>query len=212
MDNNSVWNCTMGSWILAVSGGFLIAGLLYFVGDWRAVQAIAIGVVGLLLLGVFLTQAICGENAWGAHPDTSGPLEESDASATAMPAAAVSAPAAKKAAPKKAAPKKAAAKKPATKAAPKKATKPKPPVLFKSRPEQVDDLKLISGVGPKLETTLHDIGVYQFAQVANWKKADIATVDDKLKFKGRIERDDWVAQAKILAKGGDTEFSAKKRK
>jgi NADH-quinone oxidoreductase subunit E len=84
--------------------------------------------------------------------------------------------------------------------------------LFTKRPAQVDDLKLISGVGPKLEKTCHEIGVYQFAQVANWKKADIKTVDDKLSFKGRIERDEWVKQAKILAKGGETAFSKKSKK
>lgn len=119
---------------------------------------------------------------------------------------------ASKPAAKKATPKKTAAKKPAAKkAAPKKAAA-KPPVLYTKRPSQVDDLKLISGVGPKLENTCHEIGVYQFAQIANWKKADIATVDDKLSFKGRIERDEWVKQAKVLAKGGETEFSKKKKK
>lgn len=190
------------SWLLAAFLGVAAALLLYFMADWRAVQAIAIGILVLLLLGIFLTQAMCGDNAWGAVP-ASDDEKAAALAAEKMAASAVSAPAAKKAAPKKA-----AAKKPAAK----KAAKPKPPVLFESRPDEVDDLKLISGVGPKLEGTLHKVGVYQFAQIANWKKADIATVDDKLSFKGRIERDDWVKQAKILAKGGDTEFSAKKRK
>ncbi|GLQ34780.1 hypothetical protein GCM10007939_10630 [Amylibacter marinus] len=117
-------------------------------------------------------------------------------------------PAAKKPAAKKPAAKKPAAKKPAAK----KPAAEKPPVLYTERPDQVDDLKLISGVGPKLEATCHDIGVYQFAQIANWKKADIATVDDKLSFKGRIVRDEWVKQAKVLAKGGETEFSKRKKK
>ena len=65
---------------------------------------------------------------------------------------------------------------------------------------------MISGVGPKLEGVLNDLGVYQFSQVASWKKADIAYVDERLKFKGRIERDDWVKQAKALAKGGAEEY------
>ncbi len=114
--------------------------------------------------------------------------------------------AAKKPAAAKAAPKaKAAAAKPATK----KATAAK---FYTKAPAKVDDLKLISGVGPKLEKTLNDIGVYKYDQVAAWKKADIKKVDDQLKFKGRIERDNWMKQAKVLAKGGDTEFSKKKRK
>lgn len=114
-------------------------------------------------------------------------------------------------APKKsAAAKKPVAKKPAAKkTAMKKAAAEK---FYAKPPADIDDLKLISGVGPKLEATLNEIGVYQYAQVAAWKKADIKTVDDQLKFKGRIERDDWMAQAKILAKGGETDFSKKKRK
>ena len=79
-------------------------------------------------------------------------------------------------------------------------------------PEGADDLKLISGVGPKLEQTLNDLGIYRFAQVADWGPSDIAWVDNRLKFKGRITRDDWMSQAKILAEGGETEFSARKKK
>ncbi|MDX8481334.1 NADH-quinone oxidoreductase subunit E [Mesorhizobium sp. VK24D] len=74
------------------------------------------------------------------------------------------------------------------------------------RPTAVDDLKLISGVGPKIETTLHSIGIYTFAQVAAWKKAEREWVDGYLNFRGRIERDDWVKQAKALAKGGVAEY------
>ncbi len=86
------------------------------------------------------------------------------------------------------------------------------PLLYSSAPsEGADDLKLISGVGPKLEQTLNDMGVYRFAQVAIWGPKDIAWVDDRLRFKGRIERDDWMSQAKILAEGGETEFSKKKK-
>ncbi|WLS01983.1 NADH-quinone oxidoreductase subunit E [Shinella oryzae] len=74
------------------------------------------------------------------------------------------------------------------------------------RPATVDDLKLISGVGPKIEGTLHELGIFTFAQVASWKKAEREWVDGYLNFKGRIERDDWVKQAKALAKGGEAEY------
>lgn len=74
------------------------------------------------------------------------------------------------------------------------------------RPAAVDDLKLISGVGPKIEETLHSLGIFTFAQVAAWKKAEREWVDGYLNFKGRIERDDWVKQAKALAKGGVAEY------
>lgn len=74
------------------------------------------------------------------------------------------------------------------------------------KPARPDDLKLISGVGPKLEGVLNGLGIYTWAQVASWKKAERDWVDNYLKFKGRIERDDWVKQAKALAKGGAAEY------
>jgi NADH-quinone oxidoreductase subunit E len=72
------------------------------------------------------------------------------------------------------------------------------------RPETPDDLKLISGVGPKLEQVLNGLGVWTYAQIADWKAEEVAWVDDYLQFKGRIDRDDWVSQARTLAKGGQT--------
>ena len=66
------------------------------------------------------------------------------------------------------------------------------------KPARPDDLKLISGVGPKLAGVLHSLGIYTFAQVAAWKKAERDWVDGYLKFHGRIERDDWVKQASRL--------------
>ena len=74
------------------------------------------------------------------------------------------------------------------------------------RPAQVDDLQLISGVGPKIEGILHSLGIYTYAQVASWKKAERQWVDGYLKFHGRIEREDWVKQANALAKGGEAEY------
>ncbi|MEM7067365.1 MAG: NADH-quinone oxidoreductase subunit NuoE [Pseudomonadota bacterium] len=74
------------------------------------------------------------------------------------------------------------------------------------KPNTPDDLKLISGVGPKLEGVLNGLGIYTFAQVSKWRKAEREWVDGYLKFKGRIERDDWVKQAKALAKGGVEEY------
>ena len=75
-----------------------------------------------------------------------------------------------------------------------------------SKPKTPDDLKLISGVGPKLEGVLNGLGVWTFKQVSEWKKAERDWVDDHLRFKGRIERDEWVKQAKALAKGGEAEY------
>ncbi|WP_075288695.1 NADH-quinone oxidoreductase subunit E [Pararhizobium arenae] len=75
-----------------------------------------------------------------------------------------------------------------------------------ARPAAVDDLKLISGVGPKIEGILHELGIFTYAQVAGWNEAERAWVDGYLNFKGRIDRDDWVRQAEALAKGGEAEY------
>ena len=109
----------------------------------------------------------------------------------AVAAAAAAAPAKKKAAPKKEEAPKAEAKPAPKKEAPKKAA-PKAEA-------GADDLKKLSGVGPALEKKLHEAGVTSFAQIAAWGPEEIADMDDKLSFKGRIERDGWVEQAKALA-------------
>ena len=71
--------------------------------------------------------------------------------------------------------------------------------LFTSMPVQVDDLKRIQGVGPKLERMLNDMGIYQFKQISEFNAQDVKWVDDHLTaFKGRISRDNWVAQAHKL--------------
>lgn len=68
-------------------------------------------------------------------------------------------------------------------------------------PAGADDLKVLSGVGPALEKKLHEAGVTTFAQIAAWTEADVAAMDEKLSFKGRIEREGWIEQAKELTKG-----------
>ena len=74
------------------------------------------------------------------------------------------------------------------------------------KPAAVDDLKMISGVGPKIESTLHSLGIYTFAQIAEWNDDHRAWVDGYLNFKGRIDRDEWVKQAEALARGGIDEY------
>jgi NADH-quinone oxidoreductase subunit E len=89
----------------------------------------------------------------------------------------------------------------------------KPETLKKARAAGADDLKMIKGVGPKLETMLNGMGFYHFDQVANWGAEEVAWVDQNLEgFKGRVSRDDWVAQAVKLAAGEETEFSKRASK
>lgn len=74
------------------------------------------------------------------------------------------------------------------------------------RPDTPDDLKLISGVGPKIESILHGLGIYTYAQIAAWQENERNWVDGYLNFRGRIDRDDWVRQARALADGGEAEY------
>lgn len=88
-------------------------------------------------------------------------------------------------------------------------TSKKPRTMKAPRKSGADDLKQLKGVGPKLEGVLNGLGFWHFDQIAKWGADEIAWVDDQLSFKGRIERDGWVEQAKILADGGETAFSSK---
>lgn len=102
----------------------------------------------------------------------------------------------KAAAPKKASSKKAEAK---TEAAPK--ADAKKAAETEAKADFKDDIKQIGGVGPALEKKLADLGVTSLTQIAEWTADDIARIDEELSFKGRIERDDWVGQAKALISG-----------
>ncbi|WP_323770116.1 hypothetical protein [Antarctobacter sp.] len=86
----------------------------------------------------------------------------------------------------------------------------KPAMLDGPRAGGADDLKQVKGIGPKLEKLCNTLGIYHFDQIANWTDQEIAWVDANLEgFKGRVSRDQWVAQAKVLAEGGQTEFSSR---
>ncbi|MEM9279722.1 MAG: hypothetical protein AAGA76_14215 [Pseudomonadota bacterium] len=87
---------------------------------------------------------------------------------------------------------------------------PKPKTAKAPKPAakaQKDDLKRIRGIGPQNETRLNSIGVTSFAQIAAWSKEEQRETGERLSFPGRIEREEWVKQAKVLASGGETEFA-----
>lgn len=69
------------------------------------------------------------------------------------------------------------------------------------------DLKRIRGIGVLIEKKLHSLGITSYEHIANWTASDIDRISQTLDFKGRIERENWVEQARILAAGGQTEFS-----
>lgn len=127
--------------------------------------------------------------AGGAVPATATPVSAPATEKTKVP---LKEPATKKAAP---------AKIEAPAAAPV-SDQAKPELLKKPRTGKGDDLKLIWGVGPKLEKMLQKMGIYHFDQIAGWTADNLAWVDQNLDgFKGRAERDDWIGQSKKLASG-----------
>lgn len=132
-------------------------------------------------------------------------------------------PAVKKPAAKKASlPKKASAAKKAsapeettasTKATSKKSAKPKAQKTTPSGPppagSKADNLKLIKGIGPQNEARLQAFGVTRFSNIAEWTAEDATEWGERLAFPGRIEREDWIGQAKVLAQGGSTDFASR---
>jgi NADH-quinone oxidoreductase subunit E len=83
----------------------------------------------------------------------------------------------------------------------------KPAGLSAPRGGKADDLKVIEGVGPAMEKLLNEHGIYHLDQIAGWGPAEVAWMDGNLKgFKGRVTRDKWVAQAKLIGEVGMEEF------
>jgi predicted flap endonuclease-1-like 5' DNA nuclease len=196
-------------WVIGAAAGLVGFGVLVVVGGFDLFPAAAIGAVVAAGAGLVLGMP------WGASspgplpvPAAAKPAGHTPAEAHAAPVATVATPAAFVAAPMPAAEPKPAAQaaaKPAAKAAPKpKAPKPAGPERLKApRKGKADDLKEIEGIGPAMEKLVNSLGFYHFDQIAKWTDADVAVVDAEMQnFKGRITRDKWVAQAKIIVAEG----------
>jgi NADH-quinone oxidoreductase subunit E len=76
-----------------------------------------------------------------------------------------------------------------------------PPSSLSAPEGEPDDLKRISGIGPGIEKTLHELGIYHFWQIAQFTPDNVAWIDQRLRFRGRIAREDWMGQARRLASG-----------
>jgi predicted flap endonuclease-1-like 5' DNA nuclease len=225
---NAPW---LGGFLIGAAAGLVAFGALVVIGKFDLTPAAAIAGVVALLAGLVLgmpwgaadkarfqrAPALAPAHA-PVTPVASPRAAESVAEA--MPAAFVSAPQPAEPAPASAAAPKAAAK-PAAKAAPKPKAAPKadakpkaaakPKVakpaglvrLTAPRNGKADDLKEIEGIGPALEKLVNGMGFYHFDQIASWSDADVALVDGEMtNFKGRITRDKWVSQAKIIVTEG----------
>ena len=84
-----------------------------------------------------------------------------------------------------------------------------PVLLTEAREGGKDNLQLIKGVGQVLEPLLNETGIYHFDQIANLSSEEILWLDNSMSFPGRIEREEWISQAKDLAEGKETEYSAR---
>lgn len=237
MSKTANWTvCQIVCWALsAVAGIAVIVGTSGSVGIIGALMA---GIAVAIFLGLVFTRLVCTDEApvagavaggaigklMGTEPAGAGtPAQASGTTAPKAEAAASAAPKPKPEAAKPAPVAKAAASAPQPAApAPEAAPEPgddkdggdsadigtKPAALSAPKGGKADNLKEIKGVGPKLESLLHEMGFYHFDQIASWGKDELAWMDANLKgFKGRASRDNWVEQAKVLAAGGETEFS-----
>ena len=82
------------------------------------------------------------------------------------------------------------------------------PLMLAAPNGAADNLKLIKGVGPKNEQVLNGLGIYHFHQIADWSPEHAVWISHHMAFPGRVERENWIAQAILLAAGLDTEHSA----
>jgi len=211
--SNQAQNSTKSVGIIAAGIGFVVFLILLVIGNFSFFGALFLALLVGIAVAFYLSRR---SNDPASAPDATLAKSTEPASAPAASAAASSDPA--------------PAPKPAP--APSAATEPetdveapdldfdgdgviegtnegtRPATLGGPRDGKADDLKKIKGVGPKLEVLLNRLGFYHFDQVASWTSDEAAWVDANLEgFKGRVGRDDWVSQAKLLASGGATEFS-----
>lgn len=200
--------CTLGSWALAAGAGLLVFVLLLVLGGWGFIGAVFAAGAVFVVLGLVFGWMFCRE-----LPPARGP---GNIDTPAAPSAASSALKSATPAPTPTAPKADATPAPVASAASPApetlvaahADGGKPSTLAAARDGGPDNLKEIKGVGPKLEKLLNEMGFFHFDQIATWSDENVAWVNDNLEgVRGRVSRDNWVEQAKILAAGGDTAFS-----
>ena len=200
-DNKNAPN--FAGWAIAVAMGVVAFGVAKVVAMISTPGSVAIGVIVALLAGLVMGMP------WGAKSQVAAERAVPEAKPVPAPApvAATATPAvAPKPAPVAAPAPVAVAPTPAAVMSTPAAAK-RPEALKAARGGKADDLKIIKGIGPKLEILCHKLGFFHFDQVAAWKADEISWVDENLEgFKGRVTRDRWVPQAKSIVKMGPAEF------
>lgn len=196
--NSAGSSCNTVCWLVGALLGLLVIAVLMNMAEWGFVISLAVGAIATLGAAWVLSSYFC-EGALESPPETQ--KFEAAPVVNVVEEAAAEEAAAEEAAPAPE-PEVVAAPEPEAPAAPESelatSTLDDKPMLYDTAPDQTDDLKRIKGVGPGLEKTLNELGIYTFAQIAAWTAEDVAWVDGNLKFKGRIERDDWMSQAKTF--------------
>lgn len=196
MSNNQTDNsCRTNSWLAAIVLGILGFLLAWRWLDWGLIGSVVLAAVVFFVLGYLMVSMLCGKSG-AVQSTTVTPAPKPEPTPAPDPA------------PTKAVEPAKPVEKPQAIA---QAGEPqKPAGLDRPRGGKADDLKKIKGVGPGLENSLNENGIWHFDQIAGWSASDVAYVDEHmLRFKGRATRDDWVKQAATLAAGGDTAFSKK---
>jgi len=214
--------CRGKAWIGGAVAGLLVFAFVLAVSGMGFGAAVFLGVLTFLFLGAFFVWAFCTGSGIAlapppaqiksvepvvpapiVPPEPIAPAHVAAAAPVATPAPApVMAPVepaekdAKQTEPQTAKPK-------ARSKTAKKAGDGKPKGLKAPRKGKPDDLKLIEGIGPKLEERLNEWGIFHFDQIAGWGPEEVAYADENVpRFKGRASRDKWVAQAKIIVEEG----------
>jgi NADH-quinone oxidoreductase subunit E len=190
-------SCQSGCWILAAVSGVVVLAVCLFLIELGILASIFMGAVVFIVVGLLLGWIFCSElkPPVQSNETSTAPSAPEPAPAPAAEPAPVTAPVAQ--APEAEAPVVEAVE-----------DAVRPEALSGARDGGADDLKMIKGVGPKLEIMLNELGFYHFDQIAGWSAAEVAWVNDNLTgFKGRVSRDNWVEQARKLASGQETEFS-----
>lgn len=183
-------SCQSGCWILAVASGVVVLAVCLFLIELGMLASIFMGAVVFIVVGLLLGWIFCSELKPLVQPNETSAAPSAPEPAPAAEPASVTAPVAQ--APEVEAVEDAV----------------RPEALSGARDGGADDLKMIKGVGPKLEIMLNELGFYHFDQIAGWSAAEVAWVNDNLAgFKGRVSRENWVEQARKLASGQETEFS-----
>jgi predicted flap endonuclease-1-like 5' DNA nuclease len=184
-------SAVIGRWLLALAAGLAVAVAVWRLTPYHGLIALGLGLVLAALVYMLLRRL-------GLPYTATLPLAPSqEATPLAAPVTSAQAADALIARAREAAPVE----------KPNETAQHRPATLNAPRGGLADDLKIIKGIGPKLEQMCHRMGYFHFDQIANWTEPEVAWVDENLEgFKGRVTRDRWVVQAKVIVEIGPEEF------